>query len=226
MNNYNFNSNSTNKTIPPVVLPPIRCLPIPQHNTSPSAGNSSNNGNGFPEPLIPLSEVYGENNSYIYSQDDAGFLRRKPVSQVIGINNKIFIEYVPGTNVIFMPKDVVLSGSVEKIVRVKRGPAVVRKMRFPHIRRPATAYLRYRADHYAQIKLQFPAMPAEAMERVLSINWRKESSDIRDKYIGEFNQAMINYKLKIKEAEAFEVNYPPGFDPMMRRRSRSMPPPI
>ncbi|KAJ1801080.1 hypothetical protein LPJ59_000578 [Coemansia sp. RSA 2399] len=215
--------NNQSKRIQPIVLPPIRCLPIPQHINSPSTGDSSKS-NGFPEPLLPLSEVYGEHSSYIYCQDDAGFLRRKPVSQVIGVNNKIFIEYVPGTNVIFMPKEVALSGPVEKIVKVKRGAAVVRKLRFPHIRRPATAYLRYRADNYAKIKIQFPDMPAEAMERALSINWREENPDIREWYIGEFNQAMINYKLKIKEAEAIGSHYPAGFNPMLRRRSRSMPP--
>ncbi|KAJ1643007.1 hypothetical protein LPJ64_005178 [Coemansia asiatica] len=135
---------------------------------------------------------------YYYSLKNDEFIKR-PLDQLVGPNGKIYIEHVPGHNVITLPKDISLQRFGRRINRKTFLKLQSVETSSDKPTKPLNVFIRYRSANLKRARREFPGASQTDISRILAEQWRNEDPKIKEKFVNEFLADNYQYNIKFKE---------------------------
>ncbi|KAJ1823183.1 hypothetical protein LPJ56_000159 [Coemansia sp. RSA 2599] len=135
---------------------------------------------------------------YYYSLKTDEFVRR-PLDQIVGPNGKVYIEHVPGHNVITLPKDISLQKFGRRIHRKTFLKLQSMETSSDKPTKPLNVFIRYRSANLKRARREFPGASQTDISRILADQWKNEDPKIKEKYVNEFLAENYQYNIKFKE---------------------------
>ncbi|KAJ1669633.1 hypothetical protein GGF44_002528 [Coemansia sp. RSA 1694] len=172
-------------------------------------------------PNLPTasSQITGHANSavYVYSSNtQANALCRLPVHQLFSTDGRLFIEYKPGHNVVFIANQIEPAGQQPPLKEAIQQAAAQLGIRKQHQqqqqqkpkrstllklgmpKRPHNAFIRYRCRHLQSTKLAHPNASQTDLSRIIAKNWRSESLEIKERLQAEYRAELSHYQDQVK----------------------------
>ncbi|KAJ2237136.1 hypothetical protein H4R99_003848 [Coemansia sp. RSA 1722] len=177
-------------------MSPIQPLPLPSLSsiTNPLSASLSSS------QIRTGSQIMHESDAaiYYYSLKNDEFIRR-PLDQIVGPNGKVYIEHVPGHNVITLPKDISLQRFGRRINRKTflKLQSVEKSSDKPT--KPLNVFIRYRSANLKRARREFPGASQTDISRILAEQWKNEDPKIKESFINGFLADNYQYNLRFKE---------------------------
>ncbi|KAJ2019425.1 Ribonuclease P protein subunit p30 [Coemansia sp. RSA 922] len=168
------------------------------------------------------SRIAGHANSsvYTYSQQ-ADKLNRLPVHQLFTADGRLFIEYKPGHNLVYVDNQIEAGQPLQQVLQAAcSGHSLLQTSRTIRKRRPKAsrgaegmpkkpynAFIRYRCRHLQDTKQAHPAASQTELSRIIAEHWRSESPETKELFQAEYRDELSHYQASVKQ---FQAQYPFG----------------
>ncbi|KAI9480207.1 hypothetical protein BX667DRAFT_212665 [Coemansia mojavensis] len=165
------------------------------HNNTFSSNNTLAQPPASTESFCLTSQIQGQLNSAVYSCNTNNELSRLPVSQCYCADGKLYIEYIPGHNVVFMPTALPIETclkQVQKTHKKKEKPKPI------ELAKPTNAFIRYRSYRLQYIKQLYPQANQTDLSRIAAEYWRSEDPKIKEFFQNQYKEALHFYHQKQK----------------------------
>ncbi|KAJ2359285.1 hypothetical protein IWW50_000007 [Coemansia erecta] len=169
-------------------------------NTQPPALPAHSSGH-----FRPTSQILGQSDSAVFSYNADDELARMPVGQIRHTDGKLYIEYIPGHNVLYLPASVPIERPIKRMRKAqeKREAQEARKVS-NELAKPHNAFIRYRSFRLESIKQQFPNTSQVDLSRIAAEHWRTEDPEIKGFFQSQYKKELLFYhqQQKIKHMAA------------------------
>ncbi|KAJ2443192.1 hypothetical protein IWW46_002645 [Coemansia sp. RSA 2440] len=156
------------------------------------------------EPSSPFSlfrstsQILGQSGGAVFAYNASDELSRQPVTQFRHPNGKLYIEYIPGTNVLFLPTSVPIDRPLKRMrqaiyrksaqdTKVSKEPA-----------KPHNAFIQYRSYRLEEIKRLFPNASQLDLSRIAAEHWRTEDPVIKGVFQKRYKEELQFYHQQLK----------------------------
>ncbi|KAJ1885269.1 hypothetical protein LPJ66_010200 [Kickxella alabastrina] len=220
MNNYNnypqYTSDQYHNHAPipqHMVYPHKGAMPImsnPMHSNPhmsprqpyPTMSPQSNNGNysNNQQPITQASHIISEPTCRIYrtTTDSTEEATEFTARQLIAFDGKIFIEHLPGHNIIYAPSKPRMPSHITKL-----------KLKAKTMDRPKNVFFMYRSHKVKEMQQQYPKLNQTVFSRIVAEHWKNESDEVkvffRQKYNDEMKQYELAKKVKTVKKHRFDL---------------------
>ncbi|KAJ2765361.1 hypothetical protein IWQ56_004128, partial [Coemansia nantahalensis] len=192
-------------------------------------------------PVQPTSQILGATGGVAFACDEHESLSRQPVRQMYGADGRLYIEYQPDTNVVFLPVSVPVERTVRGVTRVPRKRRGTGRTAAHEWVKPHNAFIRYRSWSLEKIKQLYPNANQIDLSRIAAEHWRNEDPQVKGHFQQQYRDELETYhgRQKIQNMAAeHNARYqspsaapPHGYHPraypatpeLKRRRSSSAP---
>ncbi|KAJ2768638.1 hypothetical protein IWQ56_001583 [Coemansia nantahalensis] len=128
---------------------------------------------------------------YLY---DAGATMPRPhdAQQVVLADGKVYIEHVPGHNVVFVPSNMGPAAAVAQHVagsRVTKGRA-----RGATLSKPSNVFFKYRSVKQRELQEAHPRLNQTVISQMVAEHWRAEPPEVKDKFRSIYREEMRKYE--------------------------------
>ncbi|KAJ2311514.1 hypothetical protein IWW52_002690 [Coemansia sp. RSA 2704] len=157
-------------------------------SSSPTSSDSSTH------QFRPTSQVLGKSDCAVFSYSTTNELTRQPVSQLSHADGKLYIEYLPGHNVVFLPTQIPIEKSMRRLRKSlqPRDPPPARKpTNVPA--KPNNAFIRYRSYRLQDIKQLYPNASQIDLSRIAAEHWRTEDPEIKGYFQNQYKEELQFY---------------------------------
>ncbi|KAJ2716890.1 hypothetical protein H4R19_000375 [Coemansia spiralis] len=187
-------------------------------------------------PVQPTLQILGATGGVASACDEDETLSRQPVRQMYGSDGRLYIEYQPDTNVVFLPVSLPVDRVVRGVVRVPRRRKAAGRTAAHEWAKPHNAFIRYRSWKLEAIKRLYPNANQIDLSRIAAEHWRNEDPQIKDRFQQQYRAELEIYhgRQKIQNmaaehnARLYHPEPVPHHSPLAapelpRRRSSSAP---
>ncbi|KAJ2311515.1 hypothetical protein IWW52_002691 [Coemansia sp. RSA 2704] len=116
--------------------------------------------------------------------------------QIIAVDGKVFVEHVPGHNLFFVPIEMPPTAALRAHTA---GPRILKaRARAAPLARPSNVFFKYRSVKQRELQLKHPRLNQTVISRMVAECWKRESSEVKDRYKSEYKEDMKRYELNKK----------------------------
>ncbi|KAJ2850921.1 hypothetical protein IWW36_001547 [Coemansia brasiliensis] len=144
------------------------------------------------------SQIQGQFNSAIYRCSSNNELSRLPVKQQYHADGKLYIEYIPGHNVLFLPTAIPIEAPIKKLRKSQRQKEAQAIQKPIELAKPNNAFIRYRSYRLRDIKQLYPQANQTDLSRIAAEYWRTEDPKIKEFFQKQYKEALQFYHQKLK----------------------------
>ncbi|KAJ2837628.1 hypothetical protein FBU31_001101 [Coemansia sp. 'formosensis'] len=166
------------------------------------------------------SHIAGHANSAVFAyRGRADTLCRIPVNQLFTADGRLFLEYQPGHNVIFIDNQIDASQTLQHALQGaclrkkplqttgggvrKRRPKAGRSIAVAGMpKKPHNAFIRYRCHHLEDTKLAHPEASQTELSQIIAEHWRNESSETKELFQAEYQDELRLYHVNVRQLQA------------------------
>ncbi|KAJ2629398.1 slightly ste11-like protein [Coemansia sp. RSA 1290] len=116
--------------------------------------------------------------------------------QIIAVDGKVFIEHVPGHNVVFVPIEMPPSAAIHQ--RVAGSRVIKARPRAAPLARPSNVFFKYRSVKQRELQMLHPRLNQTVISRMVAEHWKRESKEVKDRFKKEYDDDMKKYELHKK----------------------------
>ncbi|KAJ2498651.1 hypothetical protein GGH96_004152 [Coemansia sp. RSA 1972] len=172
--------------------------PIKDASHSPEPINTQQAEPSSPNSLLrPTSQILGQSSGAVFTYNAYDELSRLPITQFRHPNGKLYIEYVPGNNVLFLPTSVPIDRPLKRVRQAQcRKNAQDAKVKEPV--KPHNAFIQYRSYRLGEIKRLFPNASQLDLSRIAAEHWRTEDPSIKGFFQKKYKEELQFYHQQLK----------------------------
>ncbi|KAJ2882834.1 hypothetical protein H4R27_003174 [Coemansia aciculifera] len=165
------------------------------------------------------SHIASHANSAIYTYNSqADKLNRLPVHQLFTTDGRLFIEYKPGHNLIYVDNQIKAGQPLQQVLHAaclghsplqasrtirKRQPKAGRGAVLAGMpKKPHNAFIRYRCRHLQDTKQAHPAASQTELSRIIAEHWRNETPETKELFQAEYRDELTHYHASVKQFQA------------------------
>ncbi|PIA17761.1 hypothetical protein COEREDRAFT_7344 [Coemansia reversa NRRL 1564] len=177
---------------------PYSFMPHPASKQSPPYHpRSQQNYQQHHQPPTTSSRVVTEPSCTVYRSSQNGDQVTHTARQIIAADGKIFIEHIPGHNVIFAPVKAPISLTMH---RHSPTPRIVkpRIRAAPVLSRPSNVFFKYRSVKQRELQEKHPRLNQTVISRMVAEHWKREPEELKRIYKDEYKEEMKKYELSKK----------------------------
>ncbi|KAJ2337303.1 hypothetical protein GGH91_005107 [Coemansia sp. RSA 2671] len=166
------------------------------------------------------SHIAGHVSSAVYTfSNTANKLCQTPVHQLFTDEGRLFIEYKPGHNVVFVDNQIAADQTLRAArlgLTLSQASGGIRKRRSKALRgvaiagmpkKPHNAFIRYRCHYLQQTKQAHSAASQTELSRIIAEHWRNEKPETKQLFQAEYQAELSRYQAGVKE---FQAQHPLG----------------
>ncbi|KAJ2790221.1 hypothetical protein H4R20_007050, partial [Coemansia guatemalensis] len=150
------------------------------------------------QPPTTSSRVVTEPSCSVYRSTQAGDQMTHTARQIIAADGKLFIEHVPGHNVIFAPVDVPISSAMHRHSSPISRVIKPRLRATPALSRPSNVFFKYRSVKQRELQEKHPRLNQTVISRMVAEHWKREPEELKQRYKDEYKEEMKKYELSKK----------------------------
>ncbi|KAJ2784037.1 hypothetical protein H4R18_001350 [Coemansia javaensis] len=129
------------------------------------------------------------------SSGPGGAAAEHTAQQIVTADGKVFVECIPGHNVVFAPLGMQPGAAVQ---HVGGGRVAKARTRPPAPARPSNVFFKYRSVKQRELQEAHPRMNQTQISRMVAEYWRRESEEVKQKFQLEYKEDMRKYELSKK----------------------------
>ncbi|KAJ2158664.1 hypothetical protein GGF46_003597 [Coemansia sp. RSA 552] len=112
------------------------------------------------------------------------------------MDGKLFIEHIPGHNIIFVPIEVQPNDAIRSHIHGSRISKP--RNRAAPLTRPSNVFFKYRSVKQRELQLANPRLNQTVISRMVADHWRNESEAVKDHFKQMYKTEMREYELQKK----------------------------
>ncbi|KAJ1718160.1 hypothetical protein LPJ61_006795 [Coemansia biformis] len=141
------------------------------------------------------SRVVSEPTCGVYRVNEGSEAALHTAQQVVMADGRLFIEHIPGHNVVFVPRELPPSMALQ---RVAGSRVAKQRVRTPAQARPTNVFFKYRSNKQRELQEAHPRLNQTIISQMVAEHWRREPAEVKDKYKLEYKEEMRKYELSKK----------------------------
>ncbi|PIA17760.1 hypothetical protein COEREDRAFT_86019 [Coemansia reversa NRRL 1564] len=149
-------------------------------------------------PIRPTSHIFGESQCKAYQCSINNDITRLPVSQIHGPDGKLYIEHIPGYNLVYLPKSIPIDRPLQIInqAQSKWNNDIFQSTEKPT--KPHNAFIKYRSSRLKEIKRLHPGSSQIDLSRIAADYWKIESPTTKKYFQDQYREELEIYHQKQK----------------------------
>ncbi|KAJ2123160.1 hypothetical protein IW147_002853 [Coemansia sp. RSA 720] len=152
-----------------------------------------------PDSLFrPTSQILGQSGGAVFTYNADDKLFRLPVTQFRHSNGKLYIEYVPGNNVLFLPTTVPVDKPLKRVRQAQFRKSAQDTKASKEPAKPHNAFIQYRSYRLEEIKRLFPNASQLDLSRIAAEHWRTEDPKIKGVFQKRYKEELQFYHQQLK----------------------------
>ncbi|KAJ2908933.1 hypothetical protein GGI21_002389, partial [Coemansia aciculifera] len=168
-----------------------------------------------PSPLLPpasaqqqssnsaySSQVILETGCHIYRYNSSGDTVEQSLHQIMGSNGKVYIEYIPGHSLIYIPSSVspslVMSHTMSNARQSKLKQKQPQQQQPVKAMRPSNVFFKYRSYKLPELQMQHPKLNQTIISRMVAEHWKTESEEVKNRFKKQYKEEMVKYEVAKK----------------------------
>ncbi|KAJ2742830.1 hypothetical protein GGI20_004194 [Coemansia sp. BCRC 34301] len=166
-----------------------------------------------PTQSIASSLIIGHASSTIYVCSKSNTLCEMPVRQLFSADGRLFLEYKPGHNVVFVDNQISPGPSIQQALQQTVG---TRRRRLPLLKRekrgtgmpkkPNNAFIRYRCRNLQNMRQTHPNASQTELSRIIAECWHNESPELKECLQAEYRSDLCRYHSQIRLFQSLPFN--------------------
>ncbi|KAJ2716889.1 slightly ste11-like protein [Coemansia spiralis] len=143
------------------------------------------------------SRVALEPSCVVYMCDASGAMPRPHVAQqVVLADGKVYIEHIPGHNIIFTPSSTTPAAAAAVAAQQVSGSRVSKgRGRGAAMAKPSNVFFKYRSVKQRELQEAHPRLNQTVISRMVAEHWRVEPTEVKDKFRNIYKEEMRQYEL-------------------------------
>ncbi|KAJ2752383.1 hypothetical protein H4R27_003175 [Coemansia aciculifera] len=142
------------------------------------------------------SKIIQESGCQIYRYNNNGDTAEQSLHQIVGSNGKVYIEYIPGHSMIYIPSSV--SPSLVMSHTVANSRLAKLKEKSPKAARPSNVFFKYRSHKLPELTKQYPKLNQTVISQMVADAWKVEDEEVKDRFKQQYKDEMIKYEIAKK----------------------------
>ncbi|KAJ1643642.1 hypothetical protein LPJ64_004594, partial [Coemansia asiatica] len=174
----------------PAMVGPMMSYPAAMPNMS----------NGSKQPITRSAHVISEPACHVYRADESAEAVEFTTRQLIAFDGKVFVEHIPGHNVIYAP----ISLKPQHVLQSSAGSRVAKlRLKPKKVERPKNIFFKYRSQKVKELQIMYPKLNQTVISRIAAEHWKNEKPEVKEKFKKMYQGEMVQYELakKIKRAK-------------------------
>ncbi|KAJ2101729.1 hypothetical protein GGI09_001608 [Coemansia sp. S100] len=149
-----------------------------------------------PQSSTYSSQIIQESGCQIYRYNNNGDTVEQSLHQIVGSNGKVYIEYIPGHSMIYIPS----SASPSLVMNHTLANSRLNKLKEknPKTARPSNVFFKYRSHKLPELTKQYPKLNQTVISKMVADAWKSESNEVKDRFKQQYDDEMIQYEIAKK----------------------------
>ncbi|KAJ1834639.1 hypothetical protein LPJ73_007786 [Coemansia sp. RSA 2703] len=179
--------------MPPMSGPHMPNPMVSPYSSAPPTGNRK-------QPITRASHVISEPACQVYRADMAAEAIEFTTRQLIAFDGKVFIEHLPGHNIIFAPTQLhphhVLHPKTSSSSLTSRASKL--RLKSKKLNRPKNVFFKYRSDKVKELQEKYPKLNQTVISKLAAEHWHNETTAVKEQYRKVYQDEMTQYELDKK----------------------------
>ncbi|KAJ2080531.1 hypothetical protein H4R24_003015 [Coemansia sp. RSA 988] len=150
------------------------------------------------QPPTTSSRVVTEPSCSVYRSSQHGDQITHTARQIIAADGKLFIEHIPGHNVIFAPIEVSISSAMHRHSSPISRVVKPRLRATPTLSRPSNVFFKYRSVKQRELQEKHPRLNQTVISRMVAEHWKREPDELKQRYKDQYKEEMKKYEISKK----------------------------
>ncbi|KAJ1720819.1 hypothetical protein LPJ53_004583 [Coemansia erecta] len=181
------------QVMPPMANPHMVNQMMPSYPSVPPTGNRK-------QPITRASHVISEPACQVYRADETAEAIEFTTRQLIAFDGKVFIEHLPGHNIIFAPIQLHPHHVLHPATASSSSTSRVSKLRLKSkkLNRPKNVFFKYRSKKVKELQEQYPKLNQTVISKLAAEHWHNETPEVKEQYRKIYQDEMAQYELDKK----------------------------
>ncbi|KAJ2031402.1 hypothetical protein IWW57_000733 [Coemansia sp. S610] len=157
-----------------------------------------------PPPAVPQqpqnttysSQIIQETGCHLYRYNSNGDTVEQSLHQIVGSNGKVYIEYIPGHSLVYVPSSVSPSLVINQAMANSRLAKL--KEKTPKNARPSNVFFKYRSYKLPELTLKYPKYNQTVISQMVAEHWKVESEEVKNRFKQQYKDEMVKYDIAKK----------------------------
>ncbi|KAJ2636376.1 hypothetical protein GGF40_003041 [Coemansia sp. RSA 1286] len=159
----------------------------------------TNMSNGSKQPITRSAHIISEPACHVYRADEAAEAVEFTTRQLIAYDGKVFVEHIPGHNIIYAP----ISLKPQHVVQTTGSRVAKLRLKPKKMERPKNIFFKYRSQKVKELQIMYPKLNQTVISRIAAEHWKNEKPEVKDRFKKLYQDEMVQYELakKIKRVK-------------------------
>ncbi|KAJ2897431.1 hypothetical protein IWW38_001724 [Coemansia aciculifera] len=170
---------------------------------------------------IASSRITGHINCSVYAYNNySNKLCRMPVHQLFSTDGRLFLEYKPGHNIVYVDNQIAADQPLKQAIKhallppppppaqgmrkIQKTRRKAQKLGMP--KKPHNAFIRYRCRHLHSTRQAHPSASQTELSRIIADHWKTEPQETKELLLAEYRSELSQYQEQVRRFHAQQAS--------------------